>query len=151
MKPFLDIVTTICIGLMIGTEFAVSAFVNPILRQLSGSAEAQATRLFARRLGKVMPFWYGLSLVLLIVETFVRRQHAGVSLLSAASAIWAGVIALTVLLLVPINNRIATMNSDAFTESVRREQAKWELLHRWRIFALGVAMTSFLVGIRLSR
>ena len=34
MRPLLDIVTTVCIGLLIGTEFAVAVFINPILRKL---------------------------------------------------------------------------------------------------------------------
>jgi uncharacterized membrane protein len=149
MEPILDIVATICIGLMIGTEFAVSVFVNPILAQLDEPAEADATRLFARKLGAVMPFWYGLSLLLLIAETVTRRQQPGVALLGAASAIWAGVILLTLLLLVPINNRIANMASNVFEEPLRREHKKWDSLHRWRVLALVVAMICLLMGIRL--
>lgn len=47
----LDIVTTVCIGLLIGSEFAVSVFINPILRKLDDLAQANAIHLFARRLG----------------------------------------------------------------------------------------------------
>jgi uncharacterized membrane protein len=114
MERLLDIVTTLCIGLMIGTEFAVSVFINPILGKLEHSAEAQATRLFALKLGATMPFWYGLSLLLLVAEMVVRRHQPGVTLLGAASAIWVGVIVFTVLLLVPINNRIAKMDSERY-------------------------------------
>jgi uncharacterized membrane protein len=95
MERLLDIVTTLCIGLMIGTEFAVSVFINPILGKLEHSAEAQATRLFALKLGATMPFWYGLSLLLLVAEMVVRRHQPGVTLLGAASAIWVGVIVFT--------------------------------------------------------
>ena len=56
MNLILGIVTSMSIGLMIGTEFSVSAFVNPVLEKLDNSAQAQATRLFARKLGTVMPF-----------------------------------------------------------------------------------------------
>jgi uncharacterized membrane protein len=149
MEPILDIVTTFCVGLMIGTEFAVSAFVNPILEQLGNSAQAHATRLFARKLGAVMPFWYGLSLLLLIAETITLRQHPGMAFLLTASLIWAVVIILTLMLLVPINNRIAKMDSTAFTDSLRREHTRWDLLHRWRVLALSVAMICMLIGIRL--
>jgi uncharacterized membrane protein len=148
MEPILDIVTIICIGLMIGTEFAVSVFVNPILGQLDDTAEAHAMRLFARKLGAVMPFWYGLSLLLLLAETFMRRQQPGVALLGAASTIWAAVIVLTIVLLVPINTRIANMSSAVFTEALRREHTKWGTLHRWRVLALGSAMICLLIGIR---
>jgi hypothetical protein len=95
MELILGIVTTMCIGLMIGTEFAVSVFVNPILEKLGDSAQAHATRLFARKLGTVMPFWYGLNFLLLIGETITRRQHSGMTLLAAASVVWAAVILLS--------------------------------------------------------
>ncbi len=43
----LNVVTVLCVGLLIGTEFAVSAFINPILRKLDDGAQAQAISLFA--------------------------------------------------------------------------------------------------------
>lgn len=149
MELMLDIATTMCIGLMIGTEFAVSAFVNPILEQFDDSTQAYATRLFARKLGTVMPYWYGLGLLLLIAETITVRQHAGLAFVATASVIWAAVIVLTLILLVPINNRIANMDSAAFPDSLRREHTRWDVLHRWRVLALGLAMICMLVGIHL--
>lgn len=147
MEQLLDIVTIVCIGLMIGVEFAVSAFVGPILEKLEGSARAQATRLFARILGAVMPFWYGLSLLLLIAEAVVRHGERGFVLLVTACAIWAVVILLTVLILVPINNRVAKMEGEVFSDGLQREHRRWHLLHRWRVFALGVAMVCLCAGI----
>ena len=149
MDLILGIVTTMCIGLMIGTEFAVSVFVNPILEKLGDSAQAHATRLFARKLGTVMPFWYGLNFLLLIGETITRRQHSGMTLLAAASVIWAAVIVLSLILLVPIASRIAKMDSTTFTESLRREHTIWDALHRWRVLVVSVAMVCMLIGIRL--
>lgn len=61
MRPLLDIVSTVCVGLLIGTEFAVAVFINPILRKLGVREELRAIRLFAARLGAAMPFWYGIS------------------------------------------------------------------------------------------
>jgi uncharacterized membrane protein len=149
MKAILDIVTILCIGLMIGTEFAVSAFVNPILEQLDNSAQARATRLFARKLGFVMPFWYVASFLLLIAEAIAVWQRPGMAYLVAASVIWAAVIVLTLLLLVPINNRIANADPAGFTDALRHEHTKWDILHRWRVLALSAAMACMLVGIRL--
>src|SRR5271170_6808441 len=126
MEFILGIVTTMCIGLMIGTEFAVSAFVNPILEKLDDTAQACATRLFARKLGTVMPFWYSLNLLLLIGETITSRQHPGMAFVAAAAVIWVVVIVLTLILLVPINSRIAKMDSATFTDSLRREHTRWD-------------------------
>ena len=85
MRVSLEIITTICIGLLIGTEFAVSAFINPILRKLGAREELRAIRLFAAKLGHTMPFWYAGSLLLLIAEIVIRYKQAGESLLIAAS------------------------------------------------------------------
>jgi uncharacterized membrane protein len=149
VETILSLVTTVCLGSMIGVEFAVSAFVNPILKQLDDSARANATRLFAQKFGSVMPFWYGLSLLLLIAETIIMRERLGVGFLVAASVIWAATIALTLMFLVPINNRIAKMNVAKFTDALRQEHAKWDALHRWRVLVLVVAMICMLIGIRL--
>src|SRR5215472_17627245 len=101
----LTITTIVCIGLMIGTELAVSAFINPVLWKLESVAQMHAIRLFAVKLGFVMPFWYALGLLLLLIDTFLHRHQSQVLLLALASSIWALVIILTLLFLVPINNR----------------------------------------------
>src|SRR5579863_2667881 len=110
MRPLLDIVAIICIGLMIGTEFAVAVFINPILRKLGAREELRAIRLFAAKLGAAMPIWYVLSFLLLIAEAVLRRGETGYLMLIAAGAIWAAVIVLTILFLVPINNRLARVD-----------------------------------------
>lgn len=144
----LDIATTVCAGLLIGVEFAVSAFINPILYQLDEQAQSRAIGLFARKLGTVMPFWYGATLLLLIAETVLRYHRAGVWLLGTASTIWGTVIVLTLLLLVPINNRMARLEGGRFAEEARREHRIWESMHRVRVGALAVALVCLLSGVR---
>lgn len=149
MRQILDIATIMSVGLMIGTEFAVAAFINPILEKLDLSARVDATRRFARTLGAVMPFWYSLGLLLLVAETVTLRHDPAVPFLAAAIVLWAAVIVLTLLFLVPINNRIVKMDTASFTESLRRQHKKWDTLHRWRVLALCVSMACMLIGIRL--
>jgi uncharacterized membrane protein len=144
---FLDVATTVCVGLLIGTEFSVSAFVNPVVWKLDEGAQSQAIAMFARLLGTVMPFWYGLSLLLLLAETAIRWHQAGV-LLSAASGIWVAVIVLTLLFLVPINNRMMDLDPDSFSNAARGEHRKWDAMHRARVLALSVAMVCFLIAVR---
>ena len=143
----LNIVTTVCIGLMIGTEFAVSAFINPVLWKLEDRAQMDAIRLFAAKLGSVMPYWYGLGLLLLLAETFVLRHQSHVMMLGLASGLWAMVIILTVLFLVPINNHLARFDNTATTENAQREHRKWDTLHRLRVLALTTAMVMFLAAV----
>lgn len=147
MRSLLDITTIVCIGLLIGTEFAVSAFINPILRKLGTREELRAINLFAGRLGFVMPFWYSASLVLLIAETVIRRGNGGGTLLIASIAIWAAVIVLTLLFLVPINNRLVKLDPETAGESELNEHGRWEGMHRYRVAALTAAMVCLLLAV----
>jgi len=143
----LDVVTILLVGLMIGNELAVSLFVNPVMWQLDNRSQTQALSLFARILGKAMPAWYAVCLLLILMEAFVRRHEEGLALLLAAAAIWIVVILLTVMLLVPINNRVAAMTPEVFAASGKLEHKKWDTMHRWRVVALTIAMVCLLEGI----
>ena len=108
--------------------------------------ELRAIRLFAAKLGAAMPFWYIISFLLLIAELVSRRSESGYLLLIAASSIWAAVIVLTILFLVPINNRLARVDPDAAVEPALKEHGRWDAMHRWRVATLAVAMVCFLMG-----
>jgi hypothetical protein len=143
---FLDLLTILCAGLMIGNELAVSLFVNPVIWQLEDRSQAKALSLFAGTLGKVMPFWYALCLVLMVVEAYLRRHQPALTLLLIAVAIWIAIIVYTVTTLVPINNRIARL-AGALPEGWREEHKRWDTYHRWRILALMIAMVCLVWGI----
>jgi uncharacterized membrane protein len=146
MLHILDIVSIGCIGLLIGTEFAVAVFINPILWRLEYSAQLSAMRMFAKRLGAAMPFWYAASLLLLIVEAVVRRHQANLVLVEIAGSIWAAVIVLTLLYLVPINNRLAQLGQHSVAAVARQHHKQWDTMHRYRVAALGVSMVCFLMA-----
>jgi uncharacterized membrane protein len=148
MTDILDIMTILCIGLLIGTEFAVSAFINPVLRKLEDRAQARAISLFAGRLGKAMPFWYCFSLLLLIIESAVRHHEPSDLLLIAASGIWFVVIVLTLLFLVPINNRMMKLDARSFPTEAQQEDRRWETLHRGRVVALAASLVCVLIAVR---
>jgi len=143
-----NIVTTLSIGLMIGVEFAVSVFINPVLQQLADQPRAQAIVLFARKLGKAMPFWYSSNLMLLIATWVLHRQASITLPMSAAIGLWALVILLTLIFLVPINNRMAREEAHAHAEQAHREHQRWDSMHRARVIALCAAMIFYLSAIR---
>jgi hypothetical protein len=140
----LDLLTILCLGILTGNELAVSLFVNPAIWKLNESAQAQALSLLARSLGKVMPIWYALCLILLIVEAYVRRHSQHAPLLYGAVILWTAVIIYTVFTLLPINNRIAGLDLASLPAGWRQEHRKWDGLHRWRIGMVAIA-TAFLV------
>ena len=145
----LDTITIAFAGFMVGNELAVSAFVNPAVWQLENAPQAQGLSLLARSLGPVMPFWYGLCLGLLAFESFLHRHQAALIPLLVATVIWAGVIVFTISMLVPINNRIASLNTEAPVPGWKQDHKKWDSLHRIRILPLAgavLAATYSLVG-----
>ncbi len=147
MIPTLSIATILSIGLMIGTEFAVWAFINPILWKLDERAREETVRLFATKLGRVMPFWYGANFLLLVIEAILLRGHAA-GLLGTASGIWAAVIVLTLIFLVPINNRLARRENALSHDQAHRQHLRWDAMHRARVVALIAAFVLLLVGVR---
>ena len=126
---FLDIVTTVCIGLLIGVEFAVSVFINPTVWKLDDRAQATAIGLFAKRLGAAMPLWYAVSLLLLGLEAFLRHHESGFGLLVVASVIWAVVIVLTVLFLVVFPGLTCLLTSLTQADCLDRKSTRLNSSH----------------------
>lgn len=144
---YLDILTVVCIGLLIGAEFTVSVFINPILQRLDTGTRMKTISYFAKRLGTAMPFWYALCFLLLVAEALLRRHADGLSLVLTASVLWLAVIVLTLIFLVPINNRMMQLDANSSAETSLREHAKWEMLHRGRVAVLTASMVCFLLAI----
>ena len=145
----LDTITIALAGLMVGNELAVTAFFNPAAWRLESTPQAQALSILAGSLGRVMPVWYGLCLALLALESFLHRHQVLLAPLLTATLIWVGVIIFTIGALVPINNRIASLNTAAPTPGWKQDHKKWDFLHRVRILLLTVALfvlTYALVG-----
>jgi len=137
---FLNIITITSAGLMVGTEVSVSAFVNPAVWRLERGPQAQAVSILARSLGRVMPVWYVLCLALLALESFLHFHQATLAPLLIAVALWVGAIVLSISALVPINNRIASLNTAAPAPGWERDHRKWDALHRVRILLLILAL-----------
>jgi hypothetical protein len=136
----IDILTLVVAGLMVGNELTVSLFINPVMRQLNAESQRQALSLFARNLGRVMPFWYGVCLLLFLVETFSHRGQGGFLCLLWATILWVSIIVFSVTVLVPINNRVAKLGAGVSLEQWLPEHRRWERLHRLRIVLLLLAL-----------
>ena len=143
----LDTITITFAGLMVGNELALSAFVNPAVWQLESGPQAQGLSILARSLGRVMPVWYGLCLALLALESFLHRHQAALVPLFTATLIWAGVIVFTIGMLVPINNRIASLKTAALAPGWKQDHKKWDSLHRIRILLLAVAVLALIYSL----
>jgi len=76
------------------------------------------------------------------------QQAAQIPLLTA-TLIWAGVVLLSISMLVPINNRIALLNTAAPAPGWKHDHRKWDSLHRVRILLLtnAVAVLTYALAV----
>ena len=124
MLVALAVITTTVVGTMVGVEFAVAVFVNPILLRLPAGSSLESRADGARVLGRVMPFWYVGSLILtagLAAATW-GAPAAGAAI--AAAALLVVSVVMSVALLVPINNRSATWTAGDHPAGWREQQQR---------------------------
>src|ERR1700759_5860728 len=146
----LAVVTTTVVGLMVGVEFALAVFVNPMLLQLAVGPGQQARAWGARVLGRVMPFWYFASLILVagLAAAGWDKPGAGAAVASAALLVVSVVMSIT--LLVPINNRSMTWTAEHHPADWREQQRRWDRLHDLRVYSLIAALVLALVAATVS-
>jgi uncharacterized membrane protein len=149
MIEILNTVAIIIAGLMVGSELAIAAFVHPTLTRLPDAVHLPAATALARVLGRFMPLWYGLVLLLTLAEVVIRwRQIGGLSIwLVTSASLWLSAIVYSISMLVPINNRIASWESGARPADWKISRNRWDQLHRWRVLLLTIAFAFLIVGI----
>ena len=145
----LNIIAIIVAGLMVGNELAIAAFVHPVLDRLPDDAHLPAASALARLLGRVMPFWYALVLLLTLADMLLYWHQSGrLPIWTATSAIlWAIAIVYTITTLVPINNRIASWQTGTAPADWKTFRSKWDMHHRWRVVLLTTAFAFLVVGV----
>ena len=129
MQEIVETIALAIAGPMVGVEIAVAAFTNPVVGRLPDDAFRQARSDGSRVLGKVMPFWYIATLLVLIAAVALTWVNW---LIIGAAAVMALVVLMTVSLLVPINNRIGAWSDTADRGLARR----WDRLHWLRVVLL---------------
>jgi len=139
----MNILALLSLGLLSGNELAVGAFVNPSLARLAARERAAGAQALARTLGRVMPFWMAATLLLLGLAAFRAPSNHG--LWGASASLMALVIAWTIALPVPINNRVARWNLDALPSNWREELRAFALFHNVRV---GMLLLSFFLALR---
>ena len=143
MIQLLDVVTLVVAGLMVGSELSIAAFIHPVLYRLKDEAHAPVAAALARLLGRVMPPWYAVTLLLVLAETFLRWHQPGHTpkLLATSALLFMLTILYSVIVEVPINNRIAKLSADDLPAAWKIDRQRWDLHHRWRVLILIVAFT----------
>lgn len=143
MLTTLAVITATVVGLMVGVEFAVAAFVNPVLLRLPAGSSLEARADSARVLGRVMPFWYSASLLLVAWLAAVTWGGPAGDAAVAAAALLAVSVVMSVTLLVPVNSRSAAWTAGQHPADWREQHRRWDRLHyaRVAIIAAGFVLT----------
>lgn len=76
MNHSIDALAVVITGLLVGVELAVAVFFHPLIARLPDDAFRAARVGAARSLGTTMPFWYALSLLLLVALAIKERGAA---------------------------------------------------------------------------
>ena len=146
MLNALAVIAATVVGTMVGVEFAVAVFVNPMLVRLPAGPAIEARADGGRVLGRVMPFWYFASLILTAV--LAAATHGGATAAAiAASALLAVSVVMSIALLVPINNRSATWTADNHPGDYREQWQRWDRLHYARVAVLITGFVLVLIAV----
>jgi uncharacterized membrane protein len=133
MLTTLAVITATVTGLMVGVEFCVAVFVGPVLRRLPVGSWIEASADSGRVLGRVMPFWYIGSLLLIAALAAARWGGAAGDAAVAAAGLLVVSVVMSVTLLVPINNRLKTWTADDHPADWREQHHRWDRLHYARV------------------
>ena len=149
MMEYLNVVAIIVAGLMVGSELAIAAFVHPTLDRLPDNVHLPVASALARVQGKVMPLWYIPVFLLTLAEVYIQWRQAGrLPIWIVTSAIlWALASVYSITALVPINKRIASWEKVTPPADWKTFRGRWDLLHRWRVVLLTMALAFLIVGV----
>ncbi len=143
MIQLLDVVTLVSIGLMVGAELSIAAFIHPALYRLREEAHVPVAAALARLFGRVMPPWYAANLLLALAQTFLRWHQSGRApeLLATSAFLLLLMILYSVIIEVPINNRVAEFSVGELPADWKMDRQRWDFHHRWRVLILVAAFT----------
>ncbi|MGW2341674.1 anthrone oxygenase family protein [Streptomyces sp. NPDC001661] len=139
MLNALEVFTTVVLGVMVGVEFSVAFVMNPIFSGLPDDASQQARSHGGRMLGAVMPFWYIGSLVLIAISAVAAWGEDGAGLLVVAGALLLVSVIMSILLLVPINNRGKTWTPENRPADWKEQVHRWDRYHYVRVAVIVAA------------
>ena len=133
MLHALQVSTIVVVGVMVGVEFSVAFIINRIFNALPGDSGQLGRAHGGRMLGAVMPFWYIGSLSLSAVWAVAGWHHHGAGLVVIAAALLIVSVLMSVLLLVPINNRNKTWTPENRPADWKQQMNRWNRYHYARV------------------
>jgi uncharacterized membrane protein len=123
----------VVVGVMVGVEFSVAFVVNPILNALPEDSSQLGRAHGGRMLGALMPVWYITSLVLVVIWAIADWHRPGTGLVVTAGALLLLSVIMSILLLVPINNRSKAWTPENRPADWKEQMSRWDRFHYIRV------------------
>ncbi|MFE2125319.1 anthrone oxygenase family protein [Streptomyces amritsarensis] len=139
MLNALEVVTVVVVGVMVGVEFSVAFVINRILDALPEDSGQLGRSHGGRMLGAVMPVWYITSLVLVGVWAVAGWHRPGAGLVVTGGVLLILSVVMSLLLLVPINNRGKTWTPENRPADWKEQMNRWERYHYVRVAVITAA------------
>ncbi|MEU4010005.1 DUF1772 domain-containing protein [Streptomyces pseudogriseolus] len=148
MLSTLEVATVVIVGLMVGVEFSVAFVMNRVIDALPEDSAQQAHAHGGRVLGALMPVWYIGSLLLVVAWAVAGRNGTGpgTGLLVTAAALLVLSVIMSLLLLVPINNRNRTWTPENRPADWRDQLNRWARYHYGRLALIAAAFALLAVA-----
>ncbi|OXM45598.1 hypothetical protein CFP71_38440 [Amycolatopsis thailandensis] len=149
MLNALTVSTIVVVGVMVGVEFSVAFVMNPIFNGLPEDSGQLGRAHGGRMLGAVMPFWYIGSLVLSAAWAIAGWDRPGAALVVVAAVLLIVSVLMSILLLVPINNRGKKWTPENRPEDWKEQMNRWDRFHYLRVAVIIAAfalLAAALVG-----
>lgn len=143
MDLLLSVLALTAVGTLVGVELMVAAIATPIFSRLPGETALLARADSARVMGRLMPWWYIGSIVMTTLSAVTSSGTARVTAAAADGLLILGIV-LSVLLLVPINNRVRSWDraGGGAPDDWREQLGTWDRLHVGRV---GVILVGFVL------
>lgn len=142
MATALLALTLLVTGTLVGIELFVAVLLPRVLDPLPDTAALDTRVSGARLLGKVMPPWYITALVLTGVVAAIglaAGERGGWAALAACATFVVATV-LSIVLLVPINNRVRTWADGSAPPDWRSILARWERIHLLRVAVVAAGL-----------
>lgn len=146
MSEPVAVVAVVLVGLMVGVELAVAVFVNPIFDRLPDNGGLAARSDAARVLGRVMPFWYVGAVVLGVLWAAQAWGRPSAPMVTAAAALLVVGVVMSIVLLVPINSRVAQWSAGDAPPDWKDQVGRWDRFHHLRVGVIVTAFALFVVA-----
>lgn len=148
MNELLILLVLLCASLLVGNEFTVGVFINPLFGRLPDVSQALVAKETARIYGKVMPFWMIINFILCVLLIFLVSDRYSTQwwFYLAGTVLFALVSVFSLIFPVPINNKIASWNPTDLPGDWLELRRRFDQYHFVRIMMLLIGLVCLFYG-----